>query len=137
MSPTSTEQVQAVVRIANEYGVPLWTIGKGRNNTYGGARRYRLEPRGEGWEVDKSLFVSPFLPSEGRYVFRFPRLDERLDAQADFFAGGERLLHARVTGERRPLDDGALLRALVRYPLVTVQVIGLIHLHDILRAKIV
>jgi 4-cresol dehydrogenase (hydroxylating) len=25
------------VRIANEYGVPLWTIGQGRNNTYGGA----------------------------------------------------------------------------------------------------
>ncbi len=35
--PTTTEQVQAVVRIANEHGVPLWTIGQGRNNTYGGA----------------------------------------------------------------------------------------------------
>jgi 4-cresol dehydrogenase (hydroxylating) len=37
VSPTTTEQVQAVVRIANEHGVPLWTIGQGRNNTYGGA----------------------------------------------------------------------------------------------------
>jgi 4-cresol dehydrogenase (hydroxylating) flavoprotein subunit len=35
--PTTTEQVQAVVRIANEHGIPLWTIGQGRNNTYGGA----------------------------------------------------------------------------------------------------
>jgi 4-cresol dehydrogenase (hydroxylating) len=34
--PTSTEQVQAVVRIANEHGVPLWTFSQGRNNTYGG-----------------------------------------------------------------------------------------------------
>jgi 4-cresol dehydrogenase (hydroxylating) flavoprotein subunit len=33
VSPTTTEQVQAVVRIANEHGVPLWTIGRGRNNT--------------------------------------------------------------------------------------------------------
>jgi FAD/FMN-containing dehydrogenase len=36
VKPTSTEQVQAVVRIANEYGVPLWTFSQGRNNTYGG-----------------------------------------------------------------------------------------------------
>ncbi|KND39091.1 MULTISPECIES: FAD-binding oxidoreductase [Streptomyces] len=34
--PTSTEQVQAVVRIANEHGVPLSTFSQGRNNTYGG-----------------------------------------------------------------------------------------------------
>jgi 4-cresol dehydrogenase (hydroxylating) len=37
VSPTTTEGVQAVVRIANEHGIPLWTIGQGRNNTYGGA----------------------------------------------------------------------------------------------------
>ncbi|MEU9448962.1 FAD-binding oxidoreductase [Streptomyces sp. NPDC048277] len=35
--PTSTEQVQAVVRIANEHGVPLSTFSQGRNNTYGGS----------------------------------------------------------------------------------------------------
>ncbi|MCW2983859.1 MAG: p-cresol methylhydroxylase [Conexibacter sp.] len=35
--PDSVEQVQAVVRIANEVGVPLWTSSQGRNNGYGGA----------------------------------------------------------------------------------------------------
>jgi 4-cresol dehydrogenase (hydroxylating) len=35
--PESTEEVQAVVRIANEHGVPIWTHGVGRNNGYGGA----------------------------------------------------------------------------------------------------
>jgi 4-cresol dehydrogenase (hydroxylating) len=35
--PTSVEEVQAVVRIAGELGVPLWTFGQGRNNGYGGA----------------------------------------------------------------------------------------------------
>ncbi|MGO1560220.1 4-cresol dehydrogenase [hydroxylating] flavoprotein subunit [Actinomycetales bacterium JB111] len=34
--PASTEEVQAVVRIANEHGVPLWTSSQGRNNGYGG-----------------------------------------------------------------------------------------------------
>jgi 4-cresol dehydrogenase (hydroxylating) len=36
VTPVSTEQVQATVRIANRFGIPLWTISQGRNNTYGG-----------------------------------------------------------------------------------------------------
>jgi 4-cresol dehydrogenase (hydroxylating) len=35
--PGSTEEVQAVVRIANAHRVPLWTFSQGRNNAYGGA----------------------------------------------------------------------------------------------------
>jgi 4-cresol dehydrogenase (hydroxylating) len=36
VTPRSVEDVQAVVRIANQFGVPLWTFGQGRNNAYGG-----------------------------------------------------------------------------------------------------
>jgi 4-cresol dehydrogenase (hydroxylating) flavoprotein subunit len=35
--PESTEEVQAVVKVANKHGVPLWTHGAGKNNGYGGA----------------------------------------------------------------------------------------------------
>ncbi len=35
--PESVEQVQAIVRIANQHGVPLWPISTGRNLAYGGA----------------------------------------------------------------------------------------------------
>jgi 4-cresol dehydrogenase (hydroxylating) len=35
--PSSVEEVQAVVGIANELGIPLWTTSQGRNNAYGGA----------------------------------------------------------------------------------------------------
>lgn len=34
--PTSTEQVQQIVRIASDAGVPIWTSSQGRNNGYGG-----------------------------------------------------------------------------------------------------
>jgi 4-cresol dehydrogenase (hydroxylating) len=34
--PSSVEEVQAVVGIANELGVPLWATSQGRNNGYGG-----------------------------------------------------------------------------------------------------
>lgn len=40
---------------------------------------------------------------------------------------GPRILTARLTGTRRPLSDRALLATAVRYPLMTAQVIGLIH----------
>jgi 4-cresol dehydrogenase (hydroxylating) flavoprotein subunit len=35
-SPRTVEEVQAIVRIANEHRVPLWPIGRGKNNGYGG-----------------------------------------------------------------------------------------------------
>ncbi|HEY7422145.1 MAG TPA: FAD-dependent oxidoreductase, partial [Gaiellaceae bacterium] len=34
--PETVEQVQEIVRIANEHQVPLWTHGTGMNNGYGG-----------------------------------------------------------------------------------------------------
>jgi 4-cresol dehydrogenase (hydroxylating) len=37
VAPTSVEEVQAVVRIANEHKLPLWPISRGKNNGYGGA----------------------------------------------------------------------------------------------------
>ena len=37
VAPASAEEVQAIVRIANEYKVPLWPISRGKNFGYGGA----------------------------------------------------------------------------------------------------
>ena len=37
VAPASVEQVQAVVRIANRYKVPLYPISTGKNYGYGGA----------------------------------------------------------------------------------------------------
>lgn len=37
VAPAGTEQVQAIVRAANQYGVPLWPVSCGKNFAYGGA----------------------------------------------------------------------------------------------------
>jgi 4-cresol dehydrogenase (hydroxylating) len=37
IQPDTVEQIQAVLRIANEYRVPIWTSSTGRNNGLGGA----------------------------------------------------------------------------------------------------
>ena len=36
VAPANTAEVQAVLRIANEFGLPLWTISRGKNFGYGG-----------------------------------------------------------------------------------------------------
>jgi 4-cresol dehydrogenase (hydroxylating) len=36
VQPGSTADVQAVVRIARQYKLPLWTTSMGKNNAYGG-----------------------------------------------------------------------------------------------------
>lgn len=37
VAPAGVEEVQAVVRVANELGVALWVTSRGKNNGYGGA----------------------------------------------------------------------------------------------------
>jgi 4-cresol dehydrogenase (hydroxylating) flavoprotein subunit len=37
VAPNSTEEVQAVVKIAGRHGIPLWPISTGRNLAYGGS----------------------------------------------------------------------------------------------------
>jgi 4-cresol dehydrogenase (hydroxylating) len=35
--PQSVEEIQAILRVANEFRVPLWTVSAGMNNAFGGA----------------------------------------------------------------------------------------------------
>ena len=37
VQPASVEEVQAIIRLANEHRVPIWTTSQGRNNGYGGS----------------------------------------------------------------------------------------------------
>ena len=46
VAPDSVEQIQQILKVANDYGIPLWTVGAGRNLAYGGAA-----PRENGYVV--------------------------------------------------------------------------------------
>jgi len=108
------------------------------NNTYGGNFRYLLGP---GQRIDggdgrvtfrhvKEFFVSPFLHGPATYDFAFDarpggdRLSIHMDVRDD---RGDAVFVAHLAGERAPLSDRMLAAAAIRYPLQTVQVIGLIH----------
>ena len=74
--------------------------------------------------------MSPFLHGPATYDFWF---DAPLDGDALAIemhvapATTRRVFTARLTGTRTPLSDRTLLAAALRYPLMTAQVIGLIH----------
>lgn len=111
------------------------------NNTYGGRHAYVLGPadripgNANSFRTPRTLFVSPFLHGHATYDFV---IDAPLDGAAfaitmHVTADGSgpprsrRVLTAQLAGRRRPLTDRALVAAAMRYPLMTLQVIGLIH----------
>jgi DUF1365 family protein len=123
------------------------------NNTYGGRRRYVLGPAQRvdaapaeagspridsrasrpawvGFDHVRELFVSPFLHGDARYQLWFdaPLDGHRLAITMHVDTAEGRVFVARLAGARRPLTDRTLAAAALRYPLMTTQVIGLIHL---------
>jgi hypothetical protein len=64
---------------------------------------------------------------EGRYQFRLAAPDERLAVYIRQLDGAGPILHASLEGTRAPLDDATLAQAFLRYPLMTLKVIGGIH----------
>jgi len=105
------------------------------NNTYGGRRRYVLGPAQRlpgprfGFRHVRELFVSPFLHGDYSYDFWFDApLDGDLAIEMHVHDGeGHRVFTARATGVHQPLTDRALAAAALRFPLMGLRVIGLIH----------
>jgi DUF1365 family protein len=106
------------------------------NNTYGGRHRYLLGPAdrvggdGASFRTDKAFFVSPFLHGPARYRWSFdaPLDGDRLGVTVDVRDPDDaRVFLAHLGGVRAPLTGRALLAAALRYPLMPLQVIGLIH----------
>jgi DUF1365 family protein len=100
------------------------------NNTYGDRHCYVLpvaDPSFDG-RSKKLMHVSPFFqPDVGSYRWEIPEPSERISLGIDLTRAGETVLAARLSLDRTPLTDRALGSALLRYPFMTVQVIGAIH----------
>lgn len=74
----------------------------------------------------KIFHVSPFQKIEGGYVFRFDITPARIGIWIDYSAGNGGLI-ATLTGRRRPLSTGGILRAALRRPFGARRVMALIH----------
>jgi DUF1365 family protein len=104
-------------------------VGAEVNNTFGERHPYVL-PVVEGrtvWLEKKLMHVSPFFSMAGSYRFELPAPDEHLKLAVDLTQGGRTVMAGRLELRRLPLSDAALAKALLRYPLMTVQVTAGIH----------
>ena len=79
-------------------------------------------------EADKLFHVSPFLPRNGHYKFRFALTENQLGIWIDYYdTQRNKQLLTSLTGKFTPLDSGSLNRVFWSHPLVTLKVIMLIH----------
>ena len=104
------------------------------NNTFGESHCYlvhhddRRPIAPNAWLDGRKVFhVSPFLPVEGDYRFRF-RLDAGIaHVDVNYHDAQGLMLATSVGGRREPLTDGAVLRRFLGNPAMTVGVMVRIH----------
>jgi DUF1365 family protein len=104
------------------------------NNTFGERLPYVLLPRSGSeagsravFETDKRLHVSPFMPMDQAYTWWLSDPGPKLSVRMDVHETGSHDFHATLTATRRPLTGASLRSVLVRYPLMPLRVITLIH----------
>jgi DUF1365 family protein len=79
-------------------------------------------------EGQKVFHVSPFLPCDGHYSFRFDISQERCGFWIDYFdIKGTKQLVTALTGNLKDMNEASLHKAFWSYPLVTFKAIALIH----------
>lgn len=77
--------------------------------------------------VPKHFYVSPFMDLELCFDFKLRVPGEKLEIHIDDRKADERVLLSALTGTRTALTDARLLWCAVKYPLLTLKVIFLIH----------
>jgi DUF1365 family protein len=79
------------------------------------------------WTFPKTFHVSPFMPMDCEYAWRFTAPGDDLRVHMDVKHNGQRAFDATLALQRQPLSSASLARVLWRYPLMTAQVVGAIH----------
>ena len=116
-------------------GERLETVVAEVNNTPWGERHcYVLQggrPVGETgsrrWLLRKAMHVSPFMPMDIDYDWRFSSPGDALSVHMQNLRAGAKLFDATLTLTRTEITGASLARVLVTYPLMTARVMVAIH----------
>lgn len=105
-------------------------------NTFREVKPYFLgpdafQPEGRGFRlrVPKHFYVSPFSDVDVAFDFTLRLPGDRLSIQIDDYAGADRTLTSTLAGSRRELTPARLAWFAVKYPLITLRIVTLIHWH--------
>lgn len=103
------------------------------NNTFGETHSYLCnissDTDEEGFcKTDKVFHVSPFLPRNGFYKFRYKINSDDMAIQIDYYdVDGNKQLITNLSGHLSPVNQKNWYRAFLCYPFVTFGAVGLIH----------
>lgn len=104
------------------------------NNTFGETHCYLVHRDDRGplaadeWLEGRKVFhVSPFLPVEGNYRFRFRLDDEIVHVDVNYHDPAGLMLATSVGGRREPLADRTVVRRFLGRPMMTLGVVARIH----------
>ena len=113
-------------------GRPLCAVAE-VGNTFGELKPYLIAGRTDDDVfrriTPKHFYVSPFVDLQVAFDFRLRVPGDRLDIHVDDLDGDARVLLTSLTGRRTPLTAARLAWFTVKYPLLTLRVIALIHIH--------
>ena len=119
----------------DDTGERLETIVAEVSNTPWGETHCYVLPRDEAtvrgptqeFALDKEFHVSPFLPMETRYQWRFTEPGARLAVHLRNEQQGRHTFDATLNLERREISGATLAGALLRFPFMTLRVVLLIY----------
>jgi DUF1365 family protein len=114
---------------SDHVGVVIYEV----TNTFGERKSYVIPAsKGGGGTIAqdcaKEMYVSPFTGASGSYGFHGIAPSDRIVVGVNFREASRPVLKTHFRGERLPLTDATIARLVARYPLMTLKVIGAIHL---------
>lgn len=119
----------------DEAGERVETVVCEVNNTPWGEQHVYVLPARESvgggshlrFKRGKEFHVSPFMPMDITYDWRFSTPDEQLNVHMENYRHGEKVFDATLTLHRRPISSRVLALVLVRHPLMTLKVVAAIY----------
>jgi DUF1365 family protein len=79
------------------------------------------------YRPDKRFHVSPFMPMNMQYDWRFSQPGERLSVHMQNFIDDAKIFDATLDLAYRPINSRNLARVLLRYPVITIKIVAAIY----------
>ncbi len=115
----------------NRDDTQLQTIVAEVNNTPWGEQHCYVLPasehighgRHQRYKRQKEFHVSPFMPMDIDYDWRFGLPEKRLNVHMENFQAGDKVFDATLLLQQTPLTSANLARVLLQYPVITITVV--------------
>jgi hypothetical protein len=118
--------VAAIAEVTNTFReVKPYLLGPGSLSGPAGAQVFQSR-------VPKHFYVSPFSDVDVAFDFQLRAPGDELSIRIDDFKGEDRTLASALTGHRKAFTGARLAWFAVKYPLITLKVIALIHVQALL-----